>query len=231
MPKPNFLHLSAILFFTAFLLAACNNKDAGGAGMTNADTFVHFKISGEEEAESVTCLLQFFADEKAAKGILLAPAASVMLDGEAIAADSARLTGTYYEVQKPLQNFAGNHTITYKDGEGKVQEERFAFAPFGLATEPTERVKRETLQLQLTGLQPKDSLQVILVDTSFSTMDIDRLQLAENGNLQLTKRDLKILAAGPVTLYLIKETEHPVKNGNGKITVSYSLKREFELVD
>lgn len=230
MPKPNFMRSIAIFFFSAFLLVACSNRDASGAAV-DGNAYVFFKISGEEEKENVTCLLQYFTSDTAGKSVLLAPPATVLLDSEAVPADSTSFTGAYYEAQKPLQNFAGAHTIVYQDAAGKQFQETFNYAPFTLNTDLGERVKKAAIQLQVTGLQPKDSLQVILVDTSFATMDIDRLQLAENGSLPLTKTDLEKLKAGPVTLYLIKETERPVKNSKGKIRVSYSLKREFELVD
>ena len=38
--------------------------------------------------------------------------------GEILTADSSKRTGAFYETHKPIANFAGNHTILFKDDEG-----------------------------------------------------------------------------------------------------------------
>jgi hypothetical protein len=52
----------------------------------------------------------------------------------------------------------------------------------------------------------------------------------KDGKLIIPAYKLKYLVDGPITLLLSKETQEIVKNEiRGRITVSYGLKREFDL--
>jgi hypothetical protein len=219
-------HLSILLS-----LLSCTGKRApAGADVLYAD----YQITGEEGAENVTCLLRFLAGGSQGTPVLLEPPASVSLDGTLLQADSARLSGAYYELQQPTEAFKGTHTIIFKNAEGREYKETFDFQPFAMMNDLGKTVPRGDITIQLDGLMPAEAIRVLLTDTSFYTDDINEVNTIQSGTLVITQDALHRVASGPVTLYLFKEEEHRLKNapaGGGKLSITYGLSREFELVE
>ena len=63
--------------------------------------------------------------------------------------------------------------------------------------------------------------------------DINRLQTVTDGKLVISPEELQTVAAGPVTLMLYKEVEKTLEKGTlsgGRLSITYGLSREFELV-
>jgi hypothetical protein len=224
-----------VITLTIVTLAACNNTEIGsGKEVTTDAIYFDYKIWGEEGAEDVTCKIQYYFGGPDGETLLLEEPSTVQLDNEVLTADSTRLTGAFYELQKPLQEFGGNHTITFTDLHGKQFKEPFRFTPFTLENDFSEGVRRDDLNLQLDGLQPGDLVRVVLVDTAFATEDISEIDTVQNGGLKITKSQLQTLNNGPVTLQLFKEEDRRVKNATkegGRIVITYGLTREFELKD
>jgi hypothetical protein len=213
-------------------LTSCSNDDARTT-VAAEDVYLDYKVWAEEGREEVTCMLQFHEGGPEGASMALQAPAGVWLDGQELQSDSARLTGAYYELQQPLQAFAGEHTIVFKDGSGGEHREVFTFQPITLQTQIGERLKRGPLKLKLQGLGENDKVRVLMVDTAFTTNDINRVQPVQNGAITLQPDELRHVSTGPVTLYIIKEEERPVqKEGRGgKISITYGLKRDFDLVD
>ena len=217
--------------FMLLFLVACNTKRDSAAG-TDA-VYADYRISGEEETENVTCLLRFFDRNSEGDALLLEPPARVELDGAALTASSKPMSGTYYEVQKPLEAFTGTHTIVFENAEGKEYKETFDFKPFAI-TASIETLSRDGFALPVTGLADGKPLRVVLNDTSFTTADINEMIRVQDGAIAVSRSALRQVAFGPVTLYLFLEEERRLKNppaGGGKISLTYSLSRELELVD
>lgn len=224
MMRPKLFQMLIVL-----ALASCTQKKAG----TDA-VYADYMINGEEGGATITCLFKFFTNRRDGSTLALEPPAGVWLDGETIAGDSARLSGSFYEMQKPLASFGGTHTIVFKNAEGRAYHESFSFQPFSLATELSGTVPRADIELQLEGLQATDYIRVLLIDTSFASPDINDVDTVTASRLVIRKEALKNVASGPVTLQLFKEVECPLKQapaGGGKLAITYSLSREFELVD
>jgi hypothetical protein len=217
----------------AITFAACTNRDSASNEEVDTNSiYFDYKITGDEGSGEVTCLIQYHYDGAAGETLLLEEPSKVELDNEKIAVDSAQLSGAFYEIRKPLESFAGKHTITFTDLKGKKFTEVFHFAPFTLETNLEERIQRGEISLQLQGLKARDAVQVVLIDTSFTTDDINEIMPVQNGRLNLTKEKLNKVADGPVTLQLYKAKERKVKNATakgGKISISYSLTRAFDL--
>src|SRR5262249_54570585 len=153
---------------------------------------------------------------------------------EVIAGDSARLTGEYYEVRKPLSSFKGAHEIAFTRFDKKEYKEAFNFSPFTLKTKIPAVVKRGDLAFDFEGLDQHQFINVIAVDTSFMSKDINEIDTLKNGRLIIPVEKLKNLSNGPITIQFYADLERKVKNGTkagGKIQVSYGMQREFELVD
>lgn len=214
-----------------FLLASCQNNKRS---VVKDAVYADYKISGEEGKENITCLFRFYKGTSQSASLFLEPPAGVSFDGTALTVDSARLSGAFYELQKPLADFAGMHTIVFKNSEGVEFKETFHFRPFALASDMGAVMKRDNLILQVDGLSQTGYLRVLLTDTSFATADINEIDTVRNGRLQISQKALQNVASGPVTLYLFKEEERPLKKApgaGGSLSVTYGLSREFELAD
>src|SRR6476620_7320483 len=133
--------MRAKLFQTLILLlffSCINKKNSAGSDTIYAE----YSITGEEGEENITCVLKFFKGRHSTTALLLEPPADVLFDGTSIPPDSAGLNGSYYEVQKPAAQFAGTHTIVFKNAEGKEYTEKFSFQPFSITTDLSETVTR-----------------------------------------------------------------------------------------
>ncbi len=224
-----------LFYFLFFFLFACNDTEIDEEKNLDPNyIFFDYKIQGEEDKELITVLLLYRFP--GAEGIPLAmkKPAKVQLDGNTIEPDSARMTGAFYELQVALENFIGKHTINFRNTDGKIYKEEFEFVPITLITEIADTVQRNDIVLDFDGLKDTDHLRVILVDTAFYTDDINEIDTLKGGQLIITSNRLEKLKTGPLTLHISKEEERPIKNptkAGGLLSISYSLKREFELKD
>ena len=216
--------------FLLVFVSACTNNTTGNKKDIDPDAvFFDYIVRGDEEDINVTLYLQFRIGGPNGYALTLKDPARVELDGEIIQADSAKLTGAYYEIQKPAESFVGKHTITFTSFNKKVYKEEFEYKPFSMETE-LENVSREDLVFDLEGLEKEDHLHVSATDTSFTSRDIIEIDTVRDGKLIIPAGKLKYLVDGPITLLLSKETQKIIRDEiRGRITVSYGLKREFEL--
>jgi len=216
--------------FLLIFISACTNNTPGNRKNIDPDAvFFEYIIRGDEDDSNVTVYIQFRIGGPNGYTLTLKDPAKVELDGETISMDSAKLTGAYYELQKPADLFPGKHTITFTDFNKKVYHQEFEYKPFSLETDLGE-VNREDLVFELEGLDQEDQLHVSATDTSFTSRDIVEIDTVKDGKLMIPAHKLKYLVDGPITLLLSKETQKIIRNEiRGRITVSYGLKREFEL--
>jgi hypothetical protein len=158
-----------------------------------------------------------------------------MLDGTDLNVDSARLTGTFYEAQKPVAAFTGKHTITIIDMTGKEHKQEFEFVPFALADELPEQIKMERFIIRLTGFTKTPArMRLVLTDTAFTTKDVNEELLVKSGEITITPRMWEALKAGPVTMEIYREEEQSLKKNSkqdGRLLITYALKREFEAIE
>jgi hypothetical protein len=165
--------------------------------------------------------------------VLLDPG-QVQLDNEPLLLDSARLSGAFYEIRKSIENFTNKHTLVITRNNGKKYSETFEWSPLLLDVDLSGAVTRGSLILPLRGVKENDQIRLNLIDTSFRTPDINDAFLVHNGQIQVGKEVLSKVANGPVTLELHKENEQKpddASNIKGVIQSTYSLRREFDLVD
>lgn len=215
--------------FLLLCVSACTNNTNYDKAFDHDAVFFEYIIRGDEDDSNVTLYLQFRTGGPNGYTLTLKDPAKVELDGELIPVDSAKLTGAYYEIQKPTEDFIGKHTITFTDFNKKVHTQEFEYKPFSLATE-LDQVERGELVFDLEGLDKEDYLHVSATDTSFTSRDIVEIDTVRDGKLIIPVGKLKYLVDGPITLLLSKETQKIIRNEiRGRVTVSYGLKREFEL--
>lgn len=232
-----FIILTLISFFFISCTGefGCTSNEIGSSKDVNPDAvFFDYEIWSEEGRENVTVNLQYRMGGPNGTTLILDKPSKVLLDGEELTVDSANLSGAYYEAQKPLTAFAGKHTITFIDLNKKEYKEEFVFTPFIIDPDVPAVLTRGDLVFDLKGLNPVDYIRVVITDTSFESHDINDVDTVKNGRLVLLAERLSVLKSGPVNLQFYKELEKPVKNGTkegGKLSVTYGLKREFELVE
>jgi len=231
--------MNRILIFTMVLifyfLFSCTSNEIGNSKDVNPDAiFFDYKIWADESREEVTVNLQYRMGGKNGTTLVLDEPSKVMFDGEQLKVDSAKVTGAYYEVQKPFASFPGKHVISFTDLNKKEYKEEFEFTPFTLEPNVPEAMNRGDLVFTFKGLDSVDYLSVVLTDTSFTSADINDMDTVKNGQLVITADRLSALGNGPINLQFYKEVEKPIKNSTkegGKLFISYGIRREFELKD
>jgi hypothetical protein len=140
----------------------------------------------------------------------------------------------YYEANRDIEEFAGKHSITFTDFNKKTFKQEFTFSPLKLREELPETIKQDSFSVYLDNVEPGTKVRYVLADTSFETDDVNEVQqMSSTGRIIFTKAEISKVKPGPVTLLLTLEDEKPVANGakaGGRIYISYSLRRDFELV-
>src|SRR6187397_2623725 len=128
MNRTNFIASISISIFSLF---SCTSNEIGNSKDVNPEAvFFDYEVWAEEDKEDVTVNLQYRMGGKNGTTLVLDEPSKVILDGEQLKVDSAKVTGAYYEVQRPLASFTGKHTINFTDVNNKEYNEEFAFTPF-----------------------------------------------------------------------------------------------------
>ena len=227
--------VSIVTSISIFFLFSCNSDEIRNSKDVNPDAlFFDYEIWADESKEDVTVNLQYRMGGKNGTTLILNEPSKVMLDGEQLKVDSAKVTGAYYEVQRPLTSFAGKHTISFTDLNKKEYNEEFEFKPFSLEPDVPSTLNRGDLVFNFKGLDTLDYLSVILTDTSYTSHDINDIDTVRNGRLTIRGDRLSALINGPIHLQFYREQilplKRPTKEG-GKFIITYGLKRNFELKD
>lgn len=227
--------IRVVMFSISVLLISCTNTDKENVHIADPDNiYFDYQVTAAEGNDNLTVLLQYRAGGDEADGIFITEPGKIMLDGEVLPADSNKMSGTFYELHKPIAEFSGKHSIVFTDIDKKEYKEDFSFQPVVLLTPIADTTQRNDLVFEFEGLEAKDYIGVLMTDTSFINNGINRMDTVVNGKLVITKADLESLANGPVQLEFIWEYERPIKKstgGGGRLLITYSLKREFVLKD
>lgn len=219
-----------IIFAGAATLAACTNNDAENEKVGSDAVYADYRIWGEEGKESVTVFLQYRSGGAGGNTIVLQKPGSVAIDGIPLNADSAGISGAYYEAAFPVADFSGDHLISFKDPVGKEHKQPFSFSAFSFLHELPATLPMQPLTFQLSGLPDSAKLQLLLTDTAFATNDLNAEIMVINGALNMTDQMWRGLKPGPMVLEIFKEEEKPLygfSKAGGVLTTHYGLKREF----
>jgi hypothetical protein len=226
---------SALILTLALFLFSCTSDEIGNSKDVNPEAvFFDYEVWAEEGKEDVTVNLQYRMGGKNGTTLVLGEPSKVMLDGEQLKVDSAKVTGAYYEVQRPLVSFIGKHTINFTDLNNKEYNEEFEFTPFSLEPDVPSTMNRGDLVFNFKGLDPVDYLAVVLTDTSFTSDDINDVDTIRNGRLVIKADRLSALVNGPIHLQFYREQSLSLKKATkegGRFIINYGLKRDFELKD
>lgn len=221
------------LFLLIFLFS-CNRKDKRAAVINEVEKmYLDYQVQAQEGDDKLTVLIRF-RDGEEGDALLLPPDAEILLDELLLQADSAKRTGGFYEVHLPIDSFQGTHHFILKQGGKLIHDQPFSFSKMGLAEEPADSLSRGELVFRFTGLEKEDYVRVIATDTVFYSEGINRLDTIRNSQLLLNRNDLALLENGPVQLVFSREWEQPLDGSGkqeGKLSINYTLRREFNLKD
>lgn len=228
------LRSASIGFFViCFLMIACKNKDKARDKSVSYDKeYFDYTITAEEGGPYATCMFQYKKGGLDGNAINIAPG-KVELDGQNLEGDSAGLSGYYYEVQKPIDSFSGKHTIVFTNPDDEQYKEEFEFSPFTLAEGLPQKISRKPFVIRLKNFpKTKTPLRLLLLDTAFESQGFNDIVPVVNGELSITTAILNTLKKGPINLELYMEEERPLQqhtSAGGRLSITYGLKREFEL--
>jgi hypothetical protein len=221
------------LYLSTFF--SCTSNEIGNSKDVNPDAvYFDYRIYGDEKDENMTVYLQYRMGGKNGTTLVLNEPAKVKLDGEEIKADSAKLSGAFYEVEKSRKSFEGKHEIIFTDLNNKEHKEEFSFTPLKLRTNIPAVINRGDLAFDFDGVEQNEYIRVVAIDTSFHSRDINEIDTVSNGRIVIKADHLKNIVNGHITLQFSKELEKALKNGmreGGRISVSYTIQREFQLKD
>lgn len=217
-----------------FFLLSCSGRDKKPVVINEAGKlFMDYQVQAGEGDDKLTVLVRF-RDGAEGDAFLLPPDAEILLDGQPLQADSVKRTGGFYETHLPIDSFQGMHHLVLRQAGKLVHDEAFNFAVMGLEKEPGDSLSRKDILLTLTGLEDEDYVRVIATDTAFYSEGINRLDTIRKRELMLRQEDLVKLVNGPVQLILSREWEKTIEENGypiGRISINYSLRREFILND
>lgn len=202
--------------------------------MDTENTWFDYQVSGEEGDDNLTVKLQFKNGWEEGDAFSVDEPGKVVFDGQQLTADSAKMTGVFYEINKPIDSFSGKHSVVFTDFNKSDFKEEFEFKRLTLVSELPDTIHRNELVFEFNGLENEDYVRVVLTDTSFANDGINRLDTVLNSQIIISKIELNNLANGPIQLEFIREYERPIlkrKEESGRLTITYKLKRQFILAD
>jgi hypothetical protein len=221
-------------FLLLIFLFSCNRKDKRAALINEVEKmYLDYQVQAQEGDDKLTVLIRF-RDGEEGDALLLPPDAEILLDELSLQADSTKRTGGFYEVHLPIDSFQGMHHLLLKQGGKLIHDQPFSFSKMGLAEEPGDSLSRGELVFRFTGLEKEDYVRVIATDTVFYSEGINRLDTVRNSQLLINRNDLALLENGPVQLVFSREWEQPLDGSGkpqGRISINYTLRREFLLKD
>lgn len=189
--------------------------------------YYDIKLTGEENG-MVTLMIQLRNGSRLAKG----KRGELILDGEILEADSTRFTGIYYEKRWPITEFEGNHNLLHREGKTDLAVFDLTLEPLSLATPLPVEVKAKPFTIYLENAGEGDKVQLIMTDTNFESPDVNRDVDIAAGKISINEAMLSRIRTGDILLELVREHKTRLDDTlRGMITKTYSLRRNFELVD
>lgn len=224
-------NIFCLLIISVFI--SCTSNEIGNSSDVNTDAiYFDYLVKAGDDRDYVTIRLQYRMGGPNGTTLVISDPGKVMLDDEELVVDSAGFSGAYYETQRNLAGFSGKHTISFFDLNGKEFREEFEFLPFRLSPDIDAVVQRKDIVFRFEGLKDDADLDVVMMDTSFTSRDINDKFRISNGELVVSQNRLQALVDGPINLHISKEQKIPVKNGTqqgGMLRINYELNRNFEL--
>lgn len=159
------------LILSASFLTACSSNEIGDSKDVNQDKiYMDYSISHTEGDENVDITCQFRFAGNAGTTLVLSEGSKVEFDGEMLKADSSVGGGAFYNIQKPVSDFYGKHTIRFINTSGKQFDNEFTFSPFSITNSNMEADRTKDLRISYRSapLTKEDYAEVYSTGTDSS---------------------------------------------------------------
>lgn len=220
-----------LLAFTAslLLLSACDTIEIGRAKDVNPETvWQQYNVLYDEADDSVVCHAQFRFAGANGTSLILDSGSNLMLDNKLLQVDNSSSGGAYYLKVSHTGKFAGNHSFTYTDINGKKYENSFVFTPIILQDSLPESINPHSdLKLRFSGLADNESVNISLSDTAYSEMNLDSNFVLSNQSIIIPASCIAKMTTGPLKLQVEYEKKLPLQQTakeGGEINFVYALK-------
>ncbi len=211
------------------LMASCRSNEIGNSKDVNPDAiYQEYHVSATEGESEATFGAQFRFGGDNGTTLVLNDKSKVSFDGKVLAVDSSDGMGAYYQTKLPMAAATGNHKWIFTDGNEKNYTNSFNLQPFKLVTNFIKPIPQANLELNFSGLQDNDEINISIGDTSYLSryQDIDTTVKISGGKVIIAASQIKKLAPGPLIIDISKQQniilKEPTKEG-GAIMYSYQL--------
>lgn len=216
----------------AFISCNSNGMKSQEKELNFQELYFDYRVWGDEESGVVTARIQYREGGPEGRTIELGRPGKVSFDGVELKADSSKMNGVHYEINRWVKDFAGRHNIVLS-GPGKKQyREEFNFPIFSLKKAFPKSHDRSDLVVEFNGLADDTRVQVILTDTAFYSRGIEKTDSVRNGRIVIPGSELQNLNIGPIHVEIYVEIERGLKEPptpGGSLYLFYGLRKEFEL--
>ncbi len=212
------------------LLASCKSNEIGNSKDVNPDAiYQEYNVSAIEGESEATFTAQFRFGGVNGTTLVLNDKSQVSFDGKALTVDSSGGMGAYYQTKLPMASAAGKHNCTFTDGNEKNYTNTCSLLPFTLTTIFTKPIAQGNLELNFSGLQDNDEINISISDTSYLSRyhDMDTTVKISGGKVVIAARQINKLAPGPITIDVSKEENTNLKEATkegGAIMYRYQLR-------
>lgn len=216
--------------FSLLIISACQSPETKKQSPARPPAFLAVRIIGEENMETVNCLLQVQREGGNTASQRLDPEEKVTIDDITLNPDSARYSGLFYEASFPINSFTGEHSISFTSDDGRTHSNTFSFHNFSLPE--LSELSRSEFDFQLVNFpEGKKKINLLVTDTSYFSEDLNTVLEVTDGRIRVQPTLLRQLKSGPAVMQIILEEEKQLKLGKtrGRLLVSYSMTRDFLL--
>jgi hypothetical protein len=197
----------------ALFLISCSTEEIGNSRDVNpATVFTSYSISYTEGEPDVTCTAQFRFAGKEGTTLLLSDTSRVQLDDQTIAVDSNEYRGAFYETERAMPAFTGEHHFSFRDIRGKEYKEDFSFQPITLAQPIPLTLEAKDFILDFSGTENGDSVSISISDSSRLTNDNWQDCIVSNSRVAVSAAIFDSLKSGPVKINIYLRRKKEVKH-------------------
>ncbi len=223
-------------------ITGCNNSSSDEektyAGKpTLQQLYWHTQVVNDAASNEVSVLVQFYENDASKKTVALPEGVTVLLDGQAIQADSSKQGGVFYEITKPLTGFTGTHELVIKAGDNTYTE-NFYFPDLPvvvLSGQPTEILyHRNNFTIDITPVSKMNNVRVVITDTAFPGKGFEMQVSPATAAITLQPSEIADIKNGPLVIEINGESGNPLTGkypGEGKIDITAVIRNEATLKD
>jgi hypothetical protein len=210
-------------------MAACSSNEIGNSKDVAPETvYQQYNIRYNENDDKVELHAQFRFGGRNGTTLVLNGPSGISLDGQAIRVDSSDFGGAFYDTERPVARFAGNHRFVFTDINGKKYENGFVFEPFRLVNPPAKAPRSQPLALYFDGstLRNGDAIELNAINTD-SAFSITHSITGENYTALIPAENLQKQKGSQLSLSITLRRSLPLQQSTaegGEMQLHYQLR-------